>query len=664
MSGILSIGVSALLSNQQALNTVGHNIANVNTEGYSRQQVDFATRNTGYNTTGWNGSGVQLTGIDRQYDNFLSTSVRRSQSATEELGVYYNSALRLDNLVADSALGMGPAMQDFFDAVQGLADDPSAVPARQLVLAEAESLVDRFHYIDGEIEAVRSRLNDQLDFAVDEVNRLATSIAELNVQVANASNSGLSALPNDLLDQRDHMLDELSKLVDIQVLEQRNGSMNVFIGKGQALVMDTQAATLSAQNSNGDPEQRDLAFTTAYGTQVVTDHITGGQLGGLLGFREDILDPAQNRLGLVALGIADELNSQHALGLDLDGLAGADIFSMGSVDILPNANNAGGAVTATYTNVGDLTASDYMLQYTVLNTYTLTRQSDNQTFNINTGGASPFTYAQDGFSLSIDSAGVAVGDSFQIRPTRDGADGFDLLIHDADKLAAASRLLSQPLTDANGNPANSGDAVMSQPVVSNTNGLPYGVAMQFTFVADADGAGNSGFTVANGPVGAPNDYILYDPASESTGKSFPVTAKVGQFDAFGGISFSISGTPVVGDQFTVGNNTNGKSDNRNALTMAGLQGMDTLFGGTATFGEAYSQMVSDLGAKTHHAEMNLAAQEGSLERSKAALDEVSGVNLDEEAAKLVQFQQAYQASAQVISVASSLFDTLLSAVRR
>ncbi|MBL3618076.1 MAG: flagellar hook-associated protein FlgK, partial [gamma proteobacterium endosymbiont of Lamellibrachia anaximandri] len=286
MSGILSIGVSALLSNQQALNTVGHNIANVNTEGYSRQQVDFATRNTGYNTTGWNGSGVQLTGIDRQYDNFLSTSVRRSQSATEELGVYYNSALRLDNLVADSALGMGPAMQDFFDAVQGLADDPSAVPARQLVLAEAESLVDRFHYIDGEIEAVRSRLNDQLDFAVDEVNRLATSIAELNVQVANASNSGLSALPNDLLDQRDHMLDELSKLVDIQVLEQRNGSMNVFIGKGQALVMDTQAATLSAQNSNGDPEQRDLAFTTAYGTQVVTDHITGGQLGGLLGFRE------------------------------------------------------------------------------------------------------------------------------------------------------------------------------------------------------------------------------------------------------------------------------------------------------------------------------------------------------------------------------------------
>ncbi|WP_218649981.1 FlgK family flagellar hook-associated protein, partial [endosymbiont of Lamellibrachia barhami] len=154
MSGILSIGVSALLSNQQALNTVGHNIANVNTEGYSRQQVDFSTRNTGYNTTGRYGSGVQLAGIDRQYDNFLATSVRRSQSATEELDVYYNSALRLDNLVADSALGMGPAMQDFFAAVQGLANDPSAVPARQLVLAEAESLVDRFHYIDGEIEAV------------------------------------------------------------------------------------------------------------------------------------------------------------------------------------------------------------------------------------------------------------------------------------------------------------------------------------------------------------------------------------------------------------------------------------------------------------------------------------------------------------------------------
>ncbi len=395
MSGILSIGVSALISNQQALNTVGHNIANVNTEGYSRQQVDFATRNS----TEWTGSGVKVAAVERQYDNYLASTVRRSYSATEELNAYYSTSLRLNNLVADPALGLGPAMQGFFDATQGLADDPAAIPARQLMLAEAESLVDRFHYIDGEIEAVRSRLNDQFDFAVDEINRMATSIAELNVKVANTSSGGLAGVPIDLLDQREQMLNDLSKLVDIQVLEQRNGSMNVFIGKGQALVMDTQAATLSTVNTYGDPDQRDLAFTTPYGTQVVTDHITGGQLGGLLGFRGDILDTAQNRLGLIALGIADELNNQHALGLDLDGLAGADIFSMGSIDILPSANNAGGAVAATYTDVGDLTGSDYTLQYTALNTYALTRLSDNQTFNINTGGASPLR-SRPGWSLT------------------------------------------------------------------------------------------------------------------------------------------------------------------------------------------------------------------------------------------------------------------------
>jgi flagellar hook-associated protein 1 FlgK len=256
--------------------------------------------------------------------------------------------------------------------------------------------------------------------------------------------------------------------------------------------------------------------------------------------------------------------------------------------------------------------------------------------------------------LSIDATGAVAGDRFLIQPTRNGAESLNLLVNDVRKLAAAGPLQSRPATDVNGNPTNTGNAVISLPAVANATGLPLATAMGLTFSNDVDGSGNPGFTLSNGP--ATPTYLLYDPATESAGKTF-------QIDAFGEMSFTISGIPQDGDSFIIDNNTSGSSDNRNALSLADLQGLDHLLGGNATFGETYSQMVADIGAKTHHAEVNLAAQEGLLERSRAALSEVSGVNLDEEAAKLIQFQQAYQASAQMISVANTLFDTLLSAVR-
>ncbi|EGV51080.1 flagellar basal body rod C-terminal domain-containing protein [endosymbiont of Riftia pachyptila] len=258
---------------------------------------------------------------------------------------------------------------------------------------------------------------------------------------------------------------------------------------------------------------------------------------------------------------------------------------------------------------------------------------------------------------------MAQGDSFLIRPSRGAADSMQLLIDDVRGFAAAGRLQSAVAIDASGNPVNSGTAVISQPSISSGSGLPLAANMVFSFSDDADGAGNSGFVISNGPA-PPNNYILYDPATESAGKSFPSSANPSQFDSFGGLSFRISGTPTVGDQLIVRNNTNAATgDNRNALALAAMQSQDRMLNLSASYSEVYSQLVAGVGASTRQAEASLAAQEGLLERNRASQEEVSGVNLDEEAAKLVQFQQAYQASAEMIKVANSLFDTLLSAVR-
>jgi flagellar hook-associated protein 1 FlgK len=646
---ILSIGISALNANRQALDTTGHNIANVNTEGYSRQTVDFATRQPDFTAIGYLGNGVDVSNITRQYDQFISSQVRASQSVTSELQAYYKGASQLDSLVADADVGIQPTMQNFFDAMQTLADDPTSVSARQLFLAEAESMVDRFHYFETQFESARNSLNNQIQASVTEINGLAEDIASINRDISISYGSA----PNDLLDKRDQLVNELSKLVDIQVLEQTDGAYNVFIGKGQPLVMAYDAATLTTQPSELDPSNLDIALEFSFGTQVVTDQLSGGSIGGMLRYREEILDPAQNRLGLVALGLANDLNAQHQLGLDLDGLAGTAMFASGTVNVLEPAGN-GSSITVDYNDIGQLTASDYELTYDGTD-FILKNLTDGSTQALAAG-----LNTVDGLDITIDATGATAGDTFLIQPTRNAAASLDLLISDARRLAAASSLQVSPATDAAGNALNTGDANITQPANSSTTGLPLAANMQLVYDAAA-----GGFNIINGPA-APNDFIAYDATDPTViiGVNYPTTGNPTQFDAFGGLSFSISGVPDDGDTFVIGNNTSGSSDNRNALSMVDLQTTDTLFGGTATYNEAYAQMVSDVGSKTHHAELNLSAQESLLQRTQEAMQEVSGVNLDEEAAKLIQYQQAYQASAQVISTASTLFDTLLNAVRR
>ncbi|MEW8297819.1 MAG: flagellar hook-associated protein FlgK [Candidatus Thiodiazotropha sp.] len=651
---ILSIGVSGLVANRHALDTTGHNISNVNTEGYSRQRIDFNTRAPFLSPAGYLGTGVESSEIQRQYDSFVAGQMRTSLTVSSELRAYYEGAQRLDELVADPDAGIQPTIQNLFDALQGLADDPTSIPSRQLVLTEAESLADRFHYFDQQFEDTRTRMNGQIGFNVGEINRLAQNIADINADIKLAYGS----TPNDLLDKRDQLVNELSELVDIQVLQQTDGAYNIFIGKGQPLVMDTTAATLGTQPSTLDPSHLEITFNYSFGTQIITDQISGGTIGGMLRFRGEILDPTQDRVGLVALGIADQLNSQHQLGLDLDGLVGTALFSGSSVQVLPQPGN-GSSITVDYDNVGNLTGhsyeltydgADFILQYLVSG-------------SIQTLAAG--SKIVDGLDIDINAAGAITGDSFLIQPTRTASQDIALLVNDVRRLAAAGPLQVQPAVDGNGNPLNGGDARITQPANSSMAGLPL-AGGDIQLVYDDQGGPTSGFEVYY-PGSVPgvdpfDDFIVYDNLDPATIAGTQVPSA--QFLAYGGISFAIAGAPADGDSFTIGNNSNGSSDNRNALSLENLQNQNLMLGGTATFDATYIQMVSDVGSKTRHSELNLGAQESLLERTKEAMAEISGVNLDEEAAKLIQFQQAYQASAQVISVASTLFDTLLGAVRR
>ena len=664
MASIENIGSGALLAFQRAISTAGHNIANSSTEGYSRQRVGFTTQSPNFYGGSWVGSGVKTSSVSRVYDNFLAGQVRSSQSATSQLETLYSRASRIDNMLAQPESGLDSTLQGFFNSMQKMADAPASVASRQQVLSDSAALVDRFQYLGGRYSELRQEVRQELRDEIGVLNGLADSIAQLNQAIVVGRNSASGSAPNDLLDQRDNLLKELSKRVDLTILEQENGATNVFIGKGQALVMGNSATSLTLTTNPADVRSPDISIKTKAGTQVVTDQISGGVLGGLMAFRSDYLDAGQNKLGQTAISLISQINLQHNLGVDLLGTQGGDFFQPLTVQGQRNQNNTGaGAVSLAFDDatIGNLTTSDYELFDVGGGNYTLTRLADNTT----TGpfaGATPPTI--DGFNLTI-TAGSNAGDTFLIQPTRQASEQISFLIDNPSRLAAAGSLYSGEVTDANGNPVNTGDARMTQPVLGSTTGIPLGTPdMRFTYTNNAGGTGNPGFDITNGPA-APDDYILYDPTtSDIYGKNFPDGSIGNQFSLFGDLSFEMAGTPAVGDQFDIGNNTNGTSDNRNALSLADIQRERFLAGGSASLQENYSQLVSDVGSRTRHAKVNHQAQDGLLRSNEAALSSLSGVNLDEEAANLVKYQQAYQAAAQVISVSTSLFDTLINAVRR
>ena len=700
MSGIFGIGVSGIQAAQTGMLVTQHNITNSNTPGYNRQLMVQTTAVPVGFATGFAGNGTQVTTIARQYNQFLTDQLRQSDTELSSLDSYFNQIQIVDDLLADANAGVSPALQDFFKGLQQVAAAPASLPARQSMVSSAQSLVSRLQGADQRISDLYGQVNQQISDTVGLINTYGQQIANLNQQIIVAE-SAVNQPANDLLDQRDQLLTELNKLVKIQTIPLSGGGIEVLVGKGQLLVIGSQVNTMSAVRSSQDPSRTTVAIDMGGGTQELPEGIiSGGELGGLLDFRSETLDGAVNSLGKVAASLALTFNAQHANGMDLLGNSlgdsgfVADFFTIPEPKVIPS-NAASPVITASFsapeltsnTNPGnyftDLTNSDYRLEYQG-SVFTLTRLSDGTNWSANSLSAlnTQITDRSDargaqGFTLADNGAAYSDGDSYLIEPTREMAKNIAI---DA-RIAGDVRLIAAafPVRASVGLTNQGTMGVSINRVRQDTSATFPGPAYPVTIGISADGAtltlGNSSpYSVANpGPYqvtvypsggGSATTYTLEYPASAnpppiSAGQTYEI------WDGNSRIQFSLSGSPRPNDTFTLDMNdastggSIGVSDSGNIVLLGKLQTQNTADGGTTTYQGVYAQMVSDIGNKAREIEVTKEAQQALVDQASAARDAESGVNLDEEAANLLKFQQLYQASARSISVGQKLFDELL-----
>jgi flagellar hook-associated protein 1 FlgK len=675
MADLLNIGLSGLAAYKTSLAVTGHNITNVNTPGYSRQDTVQATRVPQFSGAGYIGSGTTLVDVRRIYNEFLTTQVRSSTALNSDVSAYLSQINQLDSLLAGSTTGITPGLQKVFAALQTAAEDPANIPARQLALSEAEGLAKRFNTVYDRLYEQNAFINKQLSAVTDQVNQLATSIAGYNDAIAVAQANGNQ--PNDLLDARDEAVRKLSEFIGVTVVPQEGSGYNVFIGSGQPLVVGAKASRLEVVPGQSDPLRSEIQFISGNSRQNVTS-----LMGGLIRYRQDVLDTSLNSVGRLALSITDQINRQLGQGLDLNGQFGNELFRplndplllsqrslarVGNSDPLANLN-------VSITDTTQLTTSDYEVEFTSATQYVVRRTSDGTlfpptpgTFDITTVPAPEV----DGFSLGVATGTFAAGDRFLVMPTRNAGSHMRADMKKPEELAFAAPLKAET------SPANIGTGKITQPTLLTEIDI-YDPAAQadletslrnappLRIVMGAGGGSTQSYDVVDINGNVIDTGTIVPGQNNAITISVPASAGPPPVPSAFDYEVTISGRPEAGDNFSVSFNTNGVSDNRNALKLVDLQnkaviGVNPLAPDTtgASFTDSYGDLVERVGTLTSQARVDSEATGAILKQATDNRDSVSAVNLDEEAAKLIQFEQYYQASAQIIQVARSLFDTLI-----
>lgn len=625
---IFNIGLTGLNAAQAHLATAGHNIANAATPGFHRQRVELQNAFPHASGDGFFGTGVDVATVTRVYSEFLDNQVSFALGRQAYLDTYRDEIAQIDNLLADPNSGLTPALSEFFNTVQELGSDPESAAIRQAMLSGAGTLVNRFRSLEARVSQMYEAANGQIADMVTSINGLATEIARLNQSVIVAEGAAGGHAANDLRDQRDAVIAQLNKLTGVSTIAQSDGAINVMIGSGQNLVVGNQALTLATSVSREDPKRLEVGYTSASGTAIITSSLTGGQLGAVLAFQRDALTPTLNNLGRIATTLAFDFNQQHRLGQDLNGAGGTDFFTLPTPAVIARGGNSGSAVLdAAIVDASALTTSDYRIAYNAGN-YTVTRLSDS---SVSVYASLPQTI--DGVRLSLGSGTPGDGDSFLLQPTRTGARDIAVRLIDGAQIAAGAPIRSAAETGNTGGAAVTA-GVVNGPPPTNAN-LLQPVTITFT--------GPGTFDVSGAGTGNP------------TGLAYVSGGDI----SYNGWTVSISGAARAGDTFTITPNSGGVSDNRNATLLAGLQNAKTIGGGVASYQGAYSQSVAAIGSKTREVQVAAAAQETLVTQTRTAQQSLSGVNLDEEAANLIRYQQMYQACGKMIEIASKLFDTLL-----
>ncbi len=671
MADLLSIGLSGLAASKTQLSITGHNITNVNTPGYSRQDATQATRSPQFSGAGYIGSGTTLVEVRRSYSEFLTSQLRSSTSLSADVEAYKSQINQLDSLLAGTTTGITPSLQKFFSALQTAAEDPANIPARQLVLAEAEGLARRFNTVYDRLSEQNNFTNKQMSAVTDQVNRLAGSIGSLNEAIAIAAANGKQ--PNDLLDARDEAVRQLSGYIGVTVVPQDDSSFNVFIGSGQPLVVGSKVARLEVVPGQGDPNRHEVQFISGGSRQGITSQITGGELGGLIRYREEVLDSTMNSLGRLALSVSDQVNAQLGQGLDLKGQVGSALFgnyndpALAKLRVNAFVGNSNAQPLMNITDTSVLTTSDYLMEYDG-SSYKVRRLSDNQLMTVaeNPVGTLSFTDKNgrdQGFQVVLGNPAPTAGDKFSLQPTRRGASDIKATLDQADQLAFAAPVRAQSTLQ------NSGTGAIGQPNLLSAPSPIDPAALAAAFKGLTLTYDGSGLTL---PTPAPAGLVL-SPSTVTAGQTntlnLTLTTGTAPNEQQYSFEFTLSGRPAAGDTFTFNYNQSGVSDNRNALKLVDLQSKQTvgvtagIAGSGFSFTDGYGELVERVGTLTAQARMDSEATGAILKQATDNRDSLSAVNLDEEAANLIKFEQYYNASAQIIQVARSLFDTLISTFR-
>ena len=630
--GLIGVGTSAMLANQAALQTTGNNIANVNTPGYSRQTAVLEQVQGQFSGAGYIGKGVAVGTVMRSYSDFLTTQANATASQQASDSTVSDQMSQLEKVFQGGASGLGASISTMLNSFSDVASAPADLSARTVALADASAMAARFRSSSDSLDALQAGVQTQLQQSVLAINSLAARIGAVNGQVALASSAGQS--PNDLLDQRDQLVSQLNQYVQTTSIPAADGTVGIFLGGSQALVLGTTASALSVGSGTypGDLSTNTLSLKqSGSGMPMDESNLGGGSMKGLLTFLNKDLQQGRNLLGRMALAIGSVANTQHRLGLDMNGNAGGDLFQ---ASVLPNgyhaASNGGtGTVSMSVTDPSAFVVSDYALRYTSGTAGTITRLSDGQVSNFDFA-AGPVQL--DGLSLSA-TPGAVGGDQFLLKPFSKAAAQMDTAFTSVGALAVAS-----PIQAGTGSTNGGGLAVTRSQAVSSDPGLTDTVNLTFDATTGT--------------------FDAFD-ATTSTSLATGVAYTPGQTISFNGWSLTLTGIPKTGDTVTVqkANPNFAATNSGNATALMNLRDM-ALFDG-APLTDGYASAMSQVGIRAQSAGFSASVSLSLANSAETARTSVAGVNLDEEAAKLLQFQQSYQAAAKMMQIAQSVFNTLI-----
>lgn len=647
---ILNIAYSGLNAFQHALNVAGNNIANFKTQGYTRQSIQFTPIASNRYAGSYIGAGVSVSSIYRNVDQFANAQVRSTLSYRTQFDAFYNQAIQIDKLLSQEGSSISTSLQTFFDSLGQLNSTPDNIATRGVVLKQSQLLAQQFNSLQTRLEEHQRNSTAQIAESVKIINQLTKELAEANGKLLGNNN-----IP-ELLDHRDELLKQLSNYTDLSIFDQGDGTISVGLASGDMLVAGTQQRDLVIGSNKDNIFGTKIFLSNGSNSQVdITDRLTTGMLGGLMDYEQNILGQASQLIGQMAIGLSQTFNAQHKLGMDMNNQIGKDFFTdfnsqsqMLKRSIASTTNTGTAVLSVNISDISQVKLSDYdlIINDTGTNQLRLIRKSDGTSTTLTWSSSPPAPPAGqvviDGMTITVDDLSqLANNDHYTLTPTRGAARDFALQINDSREIALASPVKTTASLNNTGQGQIALGSVLNTTVVNKQFRIDFISDTQYNLVNVTDSTSSGPFAFV------PNtDNVIQIP--DGITPSYSVV---------------LSGIPKAGDQFTADYNAGGFGDNRNGLSLSGLQQYKIFSGGSETLFDRYGNLLAEVGSKTNQAKTSFESADILHKQALDFQESKSGVNLDEEGANLLIFQQAYQAAGKLMEISNQIMNLLFDIMR-